>query len=249
LGQREYELVKEVDLNATPEEVWAALTTGPGLASWLFGDYEVVPGEGGSFRLTVGDFVEESDITGWDPPRRLTVRGKTAEDGSYHAFVYEIEAIEGGTARLRFVQSGFLSDSWSDEYEVQTSYGWDGYFRTLNEYLTYFRGRTAQYLLVSGTPGDPFQAYAAMAAALGLPAEFAEGDQVRIAPAGFAPVDGVIDMNVPGIIFGVRSADVIYRFLAYSASVAHHDFTPNLDRAAATEAWRTWLAGVFPPSA
>ena len=33
---KEFEIRREVDLPATPEEVWDAVATGPGTASWLF---------------------------------------------------------------------------------------------------------------------------------------------------------------------------------------------------------------------
>ena len=34
-------------VHATPEEVWQAIATGPGIDSWFMGRNEVEPGEGG----------------------------------------------------------------------------------------------------------------------------------------------------------------------------------------------------------
>jgi uncharacterized protein YndB with AHSA1/START domain len=238
---REFEIRKEVDLNGTPEEVWEAITTPGGLAAWLFGDYEVVPGEGGSFRLTVGDFVEETTITGWDPPRRMTVRGATDEHGSFHAFEYVIEAKEGGTAHFRFVHSGFADDTWADEYVEQTRHGWDMYFQALNEYLTHFKGRPATYILAAGTPIDgPDRTYAAMRTGLGLSQDPELGETVRLTPTGIAPIDGVADIVQP-FFLGVRTADAMIRFFGFNASVAIHNFNPAVDRPATVAAWQTWL--------
>src|SRR4051812_49136710 len=117
---RPFEIKKDVELDATPDEVWAALATPEGLASWLFGPFEIVPGEGGSFRLTIGEYIETSTITGWAPPHRLTLRGQTGEDGTFQAFTYDVEALDGGKTRLRFVHSGMVSDSWGDEYSEMT---------------------------------------------------------------------------------------------------------------------------------
>lgn len=242
---RPFEITKDVELDATPDEVWAALATPEGLASWLFGPFEIVPGDGGSFRLTIGDFTETSTITGWDPPRRLTLRGQTGEDGAFQAFTYDVEAIDGGKTRLRFVQSGMLSDSWGDEYSEMTSYGWDAYFHTLNQYLTHFKGRHAHYIMVAGPSGaSPETVWNAITTGLGLPTDLAPGDHVHLTPTGFPPSDGVLDLVVPGHILGIRTSDALHRYFIPQVTVAHHDFTPNLDVEGATESWRNWLNGL-----
>jgi len=45
---REFEIVREVELQGTPEQVWEAVATGPGNASWLFPNEVTPPGEEGS---------------------------------------------------------------------------------------------------------------------------------------------------------------------------------------------------------
>jgi uncharacterized protein YndB with AHSA1/START domain len=109
---RELELHKEVDLDASPEQVWEAIAAGPGIDSWFMGPHQVEPGEGGKVSLRIGDFSAQSTITGWDPPKRLAYRGGEAPDGTFHAMEYLIEARENGSTVLRFVHSGFLSDDW-----------------------------------------------------------------------------------------------------------------------------------------
>ncbi|WP_143737006.1 SRPBCC domain-containing protein [Microbispora sp. GKU 823] len=42
----EFELHKEIELDATPEQVWEAIATGPGVDSWFMGRTEIEPVEG-----------------------------------------------------------------------------------------------------------------------------------------------------------------------------------------------------------
>src|ERR1700680_1435976 len=72
-GRRSVQL--EVEVPGSPEEVWQAIATGPGISSWF------VPGQveeraGGAFTLNFGPGMEsESKIAEWDPPRRFTKEG------------------------------------------------------------------------------------------------------------------------------------------------------------------------------
>ena len=43
----EFEVRKEVTLDATPDEVWDLIATGPGIDTWFMGHNEVEPREGG----------------------------------------------------------------------------------------------------------------------------------------------------------------------------------------------------------
>ena len=55
----------------TPEEVWAAIATGPGISAW-FCPSEVEERVGGSVRCHIGPGMEtDAAVTAWDPPRRL----------------------------------------------------------------------------------------------------------------------------------------------------------------------------------
>lgn len=98
---REFELPKEIELPASPEEVWRAIATEGGMAAW-FMPMEIDP--------------DSPEVVEWDPPRKLRIHTPEAEDGSTQAFEYLIEGRNGGTSVLRFVHSGFLGADWSDEY-------------------------------------------------------------------------------------------------------------------------------------
>lgn len=143
---RKFELPKEVELAAGPEQVWEAIATSPGISSWFMGPHEIEPRVGGTMKLTIGDFSEQATITAWDPPKRLAYRGDAGPDGSFHAMEYLSKGREGTSTVLKFVHSGVLSDDWGTEYEDMTSHGWDRYLHTLAQYLTYFTGRPGTFV-------------------------------------------------------------------------------------------------------
>jgi uncharacterized protein YndB with AHSA1/START domain len=232
---RELELRKEVALEATPEQVWEAIATGPGLAAW-FMPMEFDP--------------DSAMVMAWEPGKRLAVQTPQAEDGSTHAFEYLIEGREGGTAVLRFVHSGFLGDDWSSEYESMTSKGWDMYLHTLAQYLRYFPGRRATYIGAEGPPSSAQETgWPAVLRALGLTGSVQPGDRVRLTPDGPALIGGVVDYLTPNFL-GVRTSDALYRFhgrvpLGMSVAVGHHLYTDEVDGEEAAKKWQSWLDGVF----
>src|SRR5688572_11652035 len=69
-GRRSVEA--EVVVPGTPEEVWQAIATGPGISSW-FVPTQVEEREGGAITASFGPGMDsKSAITKWDPPHRLT---------------------------------------------------------------------------------------------------------------------------------------------------------------------------------
>ncbi|MGH3940066.1 MAG: SRPBCC family protein [Pseudonocardiaceae bacterium] len=243
---RKFELNKKVELDASPEQVWEAIATGPGISSWFMGPHEIEPRVGGTIKLTIGDFSEQATITAWDPPKRLACRAAEGADGSFHAMEYLIEGREGASTVLRFVHSGFLSDDWGAEYEDMTSHGWDKYLHTLAQYLTYFTGRPGTFVYAGGPPVPEGQdGWTMLTEALGLTGPVSAGDRVRLTPDGLAPIDGVVDYVVPGYreFLGVRGSEGMYRFQSdgHQLSVGHHLFTENTNGEEATKAWQAWL--------
>src|SRR4051812_3865815 len=99
----EFELTHEIDLAATPEQVWAAIATGPGIDSWFMGRNEVEPREGGAASMTMPGFTASSTVTAWEPPHRFGYRGEPGEDGAFMAAEYLVEGRDGGGTVLRFV--------------------------------------------------------------------------------------------------------------------------------------------------
>jgi uncharacterized protein YndB with AHSA1/START domain len=242
-----FEFEHEIEVDATPEEVWEAIATGPGIDAWFMGRNEVEPREGGTARMTLGGWTEEATVTAWDPPKRFATRSHEGEDGSVHAFEFLVEGREKGTTVVRWVHSGFLGDNWEAEYEG-LSEGDPMYFNKLAQYLTYFRGRTATPVNVFG-PQVPDRAHAweVFRRGLGLADPVVLDEQVRLTPEGLPPIEGVVDYLSPSFL-GVRTGDGLYRFIyGFDGSVVlgHHVFTEGADQRELEEAWGSWLTKLF----
>lgn len=240
-----WKIEKDVVLPATPEQVWHAITTGPGLASWFM---SVEALSGGSAGPDAGLSALGEVITS-EPGKHFVLRTPAAPDGSFQAFEYLLEAHDGGTTALRFVHSGFQGDDWETEYDA-TQRGWDMYLHTLGEYLRYFPDRTATSLVAEGPPESAGeQAWGRVPAALGLDAPVTPGTTVRLTPKGLAPIEGIVDY-AQDTFLGVRTPDALYRFhgrvaLGLPIAVGHHVFAPELARQEPEEAWKAWLQGLF----
>ncbi|MGH9212198.1 MAG: SRPBCC family protein [Acidimicrobiales bacterium] len=234
MRQKKFEIRKELALDATPEQVWDAIATGPGLTAW-FAPMEIDP--------------DSETVVAWEPGKRLAIQTPQAEDGSTQAFEYLIEARDEGSTVLRFVHSGFLGDDWSDEFESSTGMGWDMYLNTLAQYLTHFAGRPAVYVEAespsSGQPGTWARLLAAFQAGTGgRPVEL--GTDVHLDLPGLGAIDGEVDYLSSNFV-GLRTADALIRVhgrapIDTTVAVSHHAYGSDLDVRAATQAWESWLA-------
>jgi len=247
---RPFENRSEAEVPASPDEVWAAIASGPGIDSWFMGRSEVQPGPDGTVRTVFGEYAPELGVTAWDPARRFAYRSGEAPDGRFIAYEFLIEGRAGGSTVLRTVTSGFLpGDDWAEEFEAMTL-GGEMYFRTLVEYLGHFAGRFAVPVTAFGPPGTTWaRDRALLCRALGLPGDPRPGDRATLIPNGTGPVEGVLYFANANTI-GVRTQDALYRFLRGFAKppiAAHHLFAEDADPAQAERAWGSWLDRTLAP--
>jgi uncharacterized protein YndB with AHSA1/START domain len=242
---REFDVPREAELAADPEEVWEAIATGPGIDSWFMGATEVEGGEGGLVRTAFGGYTPEASITAWEPGRRFAYRAD-GDDGRFVAYEFLIEGRAGAGTVLRTVTSGFLpGDDWEDELEAMRA-GGELFHATLVSYLTCFRGRTARPITAFGAPIDDWRSTRrALLDALGL-ADDRPGATVSVRPDGLPPLDGVVYAS-NGDTIGIRSPDAMYRFLRGFRGpliASHHLFgvTPDVDEL--QRRWERWLLTV-----
>jgi uncharacterized protein YndB with AHSA1/START domain len=115
----EYRLEKSIELNASPDQVWNALTNPTELVKWFPLEARLTPGLGGRYFISWGAAWEgEGEIIAWEPGNRL---GWKNPMGTVE-FVIESRA---GKTVLRLVQSSFLSgEDWENEWSASTDYGW-----------------------------------------------------------------------------------------------------------------------------
>jgi uncharacterized protein YndB with AHSA1/START domain len=247
----EFELRKEITLAATPEQVWEAIATGPGIDAWFMGRNQVEPREGGAARMTLAGVTDESTVSVWEPPKRFATRSSQAEDGSFMAFEYLIEGRDNGTTVLRLVQSGVLGGDWETEYESLRT-GWDLYLHTLGQYLRWFPGRTATVVsAVRPQAADPDHAWTVLKHELGLVGPVAEGDRARLPVPGPAPIEGAVDYADLPTFLGVRTGKGLYRFIHSGplrgnvVVLGHHIFAGQADQTQTERAWQSWLDKLF----
>ncbi|WP_328328499.1 SRPBCC family protein [Streptomyces sp. NBC_00455] len=240
-----FEIEQETTLPASPDEVWEAIATGPGIDSWFMGRNEVESREGGAAAMETGGHRQEATVTAYEPGKRFATRTATAEDGRFMAFEYLIEGRAVGSTVLRVVHSGLLGDDWQDEYDALRR-GWPFHLHTLREYLAHFPGRRGAPVFAMALSGGqpPQQVRAALARGLSLPSPVVAGDVAHAQPAGLPPVDGEVTWSDEEHI-EVRAADGLYTF-HHSPRVVlmfHHLFGPHTGGAEA--AWQQWLTGLL----
>lgn len=258
-GRRSVEV--EVEVPGTPEQVWQAIATGPGISAW-FVTTEFEEKEDGTPAKVVSHFGPGMDsiatVTSWEPPHRFTADSEDlGPNAPPVATEWIVEARSGGTCVVRVVHSLFTSsDEWDDQLQGWEQ-GWPGFFRILRMYLTHFSGQSSSPMQLMGVAPEPAsEVWEALLGALGLSG--ATVGERRNAPAGVPPLAGVVeaapeehkllllrlDEPAPGIahIFANPMGGKVY--LAFS-------FYLYGDRAAAAAAseeprWQAWINERFP---
>ena len=169
----------EVEVPGTPEQVWQAIATGPGVGAW-FVPTEIDGRVGGTVTSHFGEGMDSvAKITEWDAPHRWVKEGSWGPKAPTMATEWIVEARGGGTCIVRVVHSLFAeTDDWDNQL-IGTESGWPSFFRILRLYLEYFAGQPSSLIQLvamppaSGAWGKP-----------GGRAESRRGSPRRAAPCG-----------------------------------------------------------------
>ncbi|MCS7479371.1 SRPBCC domain-containing protein [Umezawaea endophytica] len=234
-------LAKEVELAATPDEVWEAISTPEGMSVW-FVPHERVDGE------VEADFgggnTQAGQVLAWEPGERV-VYGAPGPDGEPPMTLeFLVEGRGDGTTVLRLVQSGFFGgDDWEAEYDGFGK-GWDMFLHNLAEYFRHFSGRpVANVVATASTTRPGAEVWADLVARLG--ADPALGDRVRLTPEGLEPVEGVVDLHIGSVLLGVRTEQGFYRFMVDDAhhmvNTIQYFYGVQVDRESRSAAWQAWV--------
>jgi uncharacterized protein YndB with AHSA1/START domain len=249
----------EVEVPGTPQEVWQAIATGPGISSWFVpAEFEEIDGKPVALRMNFGPGMKvSSPVTDWDPPRAFAVQGEGWGGSPPIATEWSVEARAGGVCVVRVVNSLFAStDDWDGHLE-STATGWPSFFRTLRIYLAHFRGLRSELMqFVIPVAGAESQAWDTLTSAFGL--KGLDVGQPWSAPAGVPALSGVVayatqnpndllvrlDKPGPGIAaFGsydmggqVMVAVNFYRYGDQAAQTAARE----------TPLWQAWIQERFP---
>jgi uncharacterized protein YndB with AHSA1/START domain len=249
----------EVEVPGTPEEVWKAIATGPGISSWFVPtEFEERDGKPVAVTSKFGPGIEaRAAVTAWNPPVMFAAQGECLGCMPPIATEWSIEARAGGVCLVRVVHSLFAStDEWDDQLEGVKS-GWPGFFRTLLIYLTHFRGQRSEIRqFVAPVAGTEAEAWETLIAALGQ--KGLSVGQRWTAPAGVPscsgvaeyvsqnPYDALLRLDKPGP--GVAAVGA---FNIGGQSMVALNFYHYGDQAAETAAretpmWQTWFQERFP---
>ncbi|WPB72693.1 SRPBCC domain-containing protein [Archangium violaceum] len=252
----------EVEVPGTPEAVWRAIATGPGISAW-FVPTDLEERAGGT---TVSHFAEDNSmdsvakITTWEPPHRFVAETQEGGPGPV-ATEWSVETRSGDTCVVRVVHRWFAStDDWDGQFEGH-AHGWRAFFRLLRAYLAHFPGqRAASFQLMGITSGPKAAAWETLTRPLGLAGATA-GTRVR-APEGVPALGGVVESSGPS-----EWPDLLLQLDTPAPGLAHlfplemggqvfvtvrcflfGEQAPAA-KAHAEASWRAWMARLFPPAA
>ena len=246
----------DLEVPGTPDEVWQAIATAEGIASWMM-PTELDAREGGELAFHMGpDATSHGRVTAFEPSRRLvyeegwdTLSGHPDADVTPLVTEFLVEARSGGTCVVRVVTSAFGTGAdWENEFFDEMARGWAPMLDNLRLYLTHFRGRlaTPMWAGVNDFPAPPEEAAEALGRALGVGAP---GDPVTAFGIG-----GRVERVIPRHFFlhldepmaGFLS---VYSFDTEAGSGVHlqgYLFSDGAADYARREqpTWQSWLEGV-----
>jgi uncharacterized protein YndB with AHSA1/START domain len=111
----------EVTVPGTPEQVWDAIATGPGISAWLQ-PTRVGEHVGGEFAFDMGaGFSQGGTVTAYDAPERFATETiwPAGEETTTLATEWLVATRDEGTCVVRMVMSGFgHGDGWDDEIDA-----------------------------------------------------------------------------------------------------------------------------------
>ena len=250
----------EFEVPGTPEEVWQAVATGPGISSWFVPtEIDERDGKPVAVKYNFGPGIEpRAVVTAWNPPRMFAQEADGWSPGSPPiATEWSIEARGGGICVVRIVHSLFAStDDWDNQLEGAKS-GWSGFLRTLRIYLTHFRGqRSAIMQITTPVACTEAEAWDTLTTALGV--KGLSVAQRWTTPAGVAPLSGVVEYLTENPYDALMRLDTPGPGIAALGAVTYPGgptvAAMNLyvygDQAAATVAratpvWQAWLQERF----
>jgi uncharacterized protein YndB with AHSA1/START domain len=225
-------LEKRIVLPATREQVWEAISTGPGVSTW-FVQAEAEAAKDGHGRA---DFGAGASTVGraliFEPGKRIVLGGFHDDVGQ----LGDAAAGERREPRRRDEPPDFALEFWiteSDErgtvlYLRQRGFpeaglelfdrGWDVAFHTLAEYFKHFAGRQAVTTTALVLPLLEREVmWNRMRRGLGADRELSVGDQIEVSRRGESPIAGEVDLLMTGPpldVLGIRTEDGFIRAMA-----------------------------------
>ena len=251
----EQRLEKTLELDASPEQVWAAIATGPGISAWFVPTEVVARGE---IRQDFGSGnVATGQVSAYEPGGRFRygarpeaaerARGTLSSSWSRPATAAAPCCASCRAGSTTTPRGGRPSTTSLDT-------GWDLFFANLASLPRALRraSRSVGVTVMGWAEAlTPAEAWPVLYRALGLTDRPARRRRGALTPDGPAPIEGVVDVSSDEFL-GVRSEHGAapdrgrgQRRAAGSAPTTTSTAS-SCDGAAATSAWQTWLTRLFP---
>ena len=255
MSERKHDM--EIEIAATPAEVWQALSTAEGFASWFAPLARVEPGVGGAVSVAWVPGMEGSErIEAWEPEAHLRLAHDRAQGAPPSVVDYLLEG-RAGTTVLRMVHSGFTADaSFDNEFEA-TRGAWPAFLQLLKHSVE--RGIAAcRNVTVFRMPSIPRDAaWAKLMGPQGLCAEGtlegrSAGDSYRLVTADGEVLEGAIKYLDPAGYACLQSGDAVLGMFCEKCGGSTmltlmwllYDVSAG-DAAAVDKRWSALLDGIF----
>ncbi len=194
------DIVLTVELDASVEDVFRAVTEGTEIAKWLAPEARVTPPQGGQpgrIWVSWGEGMgTEHEIEIFEAPKRM--RHPSGQNGETKAELYadwSIEAREGGKTALRLVHSGFsASADWDNEYDAHER-GWRLMLLNLRHYFARHAHQPAVHLpFFKNVESRRAPIWSPLLRKFGFAATPKVGDRFRFTAPSGEVLTGVVDL-------------------------------------------------------
>jgi uncharacterized protein YndB with AHSA1/START domain len=200
MNKKTRDIELSVELDASPEDVFRAVTDGTELAKWLAPEARVTAPEGekkARIWISWGEGMSvEHEIEIFDAPKRIRhPSGRNSETKAPLYADWSIEAREGGKTTLRLVHSGFsASADWDDEFEAHAR-GWKLMLQNLRQSFARHAHEPAVHLPLMSKVESPHRSiWNTLLGKLGLSALPEVGDPFRFTTPKGDVLTGVVDL-------------------------------------------------------
>lgn len=217
---KEFEIHQDVELPATPEQVWRAVTDDA--AAWMFptGDWRT--------------FVKLEEF-----PTHLVTRME-GPDGWFNQLEHQLSEGPQSTF-LRYVHSGIFVDDWDNQYDGASKHT-EFYLHTLGQYLAHFNGQPVTFSDIQGpNAATASNALDVFLSSLGLE-NAKEGESHSVNLPGTGLTELVVDFRTENFV-GLRTSAALIRIFGRNAfgqrvGLTVHDFAPDADAEENTNLWQ-----------
>jgi uncharacterized protein YndB with AHSA1/START domain len=188
----------EVATDATPEQVWKAITEAAQVQNW-FAPEVTSSGSGKGSTLTVswgGGMEFTTNIGAWEPNRHVQWLHEDMFGPGTNLIADWLISSEGGKTKLRLVQSGFGDFEGWDDFFAGTEVGWRYFLHNMRVYVEKHRGKQRR-MISSRFPVGIGRAQAWKKLPSGKPGEKVSLDLGE-------SVDAIVDLVIPERALALR---------------------------------------------